>query len=231
MFSHVQPVSDAPVYPVNEIFESIQGEATHAGTPSVFVRLQGCPVGCPWCDTKHTWPLDAGDEVSQGMVQEKAADAPTHARVDLAALREVARHHHAAHVVITGGEPCMHDLVPLTAALLEQRKTVQVETSGTFPVRVAPATWVTVSPKFNMPGGLAVRLDALHRADELKCVIGRARDIDTVLEHVIPHARAGVPIWLQPVSLSRKATELCISEAARHGWRVSLQSHRLIGVR
>ena len=43
---------------INEMFETIQGEGAHTGIPSIFVRLQGCPVGCPWCDTKHTWTLD-----------------------------------------------------------------------------------------------------------------------------------------------------------------------------
>ncbi len=48
---------------VNEIFETIQGEATYTGTPAVFVRLQGCPVGCPWCDTKHTWDVELDKEI------------------------------------------------------------------------------------------------------------------------------------------------------------------------
>ncbi|WP_326491202.1 7-carboxy-7-deazaguanine synthase QueE [Paraburkholderia sp. HD33-4] len=216
---------------MNELFESIQGEASFTGTPAFFVRLQGCPVGCPWCDTKHTWEIESRHEVAPAQMQAKTVDAPTFAVMDVHGLVDAASGSRAAHVVITGGEPCVHDLEPLTAALLATGRTVQVETSGTFDVRVADGTWVTVSPKFAMPGGLAVRGDALYRADEAKCVVGRARDIDTVLESVLPHLRPHVPVWLQPVSQSRTATTLCITEAARHGWRLSLQTHKFIGVR
>ena len=51
-------------YRINEIFETLQGEGTFTGVPSIFIRLQGCPVGCPWCDTQHTWETRAEDEVS-----------------------------------------------------------------------------------------------------------------------------------------------------------------------
>src|SRR4051794_25490444 len=63
-------------FAVNEVFESIQGEARHAGTPSVFVRLQGCAVGCPWCDTKHTWAADPDQEVSPEAMLAKEGGCP-----------------------------------------------------------------------------------------------------------------------------------------------------------
>ena len=62
------------IYPVNEIFQSIQGEATFTGTPSIFVRLQGCPVGCAWCDTKHTWEIDPKFVVNKTIMLAKEKD-------------------------------------------------------------------------------------------------------------------------------------------------------------
>ncbi len=46
-------------YPINEMFQTLQGEGYFTGVPAIFIRLQGCPVGCSWCDTKHTWEKDA----------------------------------------------------------------------------------------------------------------------------------------------------------------------------
>ncbi|HYZ34924.1 MAG TPA: 7-carboxy-7-deazaguanine synthase QueE [Crenalkalicoccus sp.] len=222
------------VLPLAEIFETIQGEATHAGTPAVFIRLQGCAVGCPWCDTKETWALDPADEVPLAVVLAKdgAAKSPRHARAEVAELAAIARGFRSRLVVITGGEPAIHDLRPLSAALLEAGKRVQLETSGTEPIRIDPRAWVTVSPKIGMPGGFTVRPDALHRADEIKMPVGRARDVERLGALLAEHAIAPeVPVWLQPLSRSAKATALCVAAATEHGWRVSIQVHAFIGVR
>ena len=61
-------------YPINEIFATLQGEATFTGTPSVFIRFQGCEVGCGWCDTKHTWKLDVANQVSFIQISQKTQD-------------------------------------------------------------------------------------------------------------------------------------------------------------
>src|SRR3954471_5416133 len=87
-------------FAVNEVFESIQGEAQHAGTPSVFIRLQGCAVACPWCDTKHTWAADPGQEVSPEAMLAKEEDAPTFARLTQADILSVVGRFNARHVVI-----------------------------------------------------------------------------------------------------------------------------------
>src|SRR3954463_5516256 len=93
-------------FAVNELFQSIQGEARFAGTPSVFVRLQGCAVGCPWCDTKHTWEIDPGRAVAVEGMLAKDADAATFARLSGAEIVALVAGFGARHVVITGGEPC-----------------------------------------------------------------------------------------------------------------------------
>lgn len=218
------------MFPVNEVFQTIQGEASYTGTPSVFLRLQGCPVGCPWCDTKHTWHIAPEHAVTISAMLEKQTDAPTYAQMTCQDLVDTVRKFQARHVVITGGEPCSYDLTELTTQLIGLGYSVQIETSGTYPVRAHPWTWVTVSPKIGMPGGLTVLPDALSRANEIKHPVGRERDIDN-LRVVLLEANPEALVWLQPLSQSAKATTLCIREATANGWRVSIQTHKFLGVR
>lgn len=217
-------------YPVNEIFRTIQGEGFWSGTPSVFIRLQGCPVGCPWCDTKHTW--DEGDpefQLEPGFLEIKApgGNSPTWANCSVAELVAMANGP-IGHVVITGGEPCMHDLVPLASALEADGHRVQVETSGTFEVRITPRAWVTVSPKVNMPGGFGVKDAAIGRANEIKMPVGKQRDLDH-LELLLMHRATDAVVCVQPLSLNPSATRLCRDYAlAKGNVMVSLQTHRLV---
>lgn len=216
--------------PVNEIFQSIQGEARWAGAPSVFIRLQGCAVGCPWCDTRHTWPREAGDEIAASAMLAKTQDAATFASLGIDELTAIVAAYPARHVVITGGEPCVHDLRDLTGKILALGRSVQIETSGTEEIRVHPRTWVTVSPKLDMPGGRRVREDAMARADEWKIPVGKQADIEAALAFLDGPPRPA-EIWLQPLSRSAKATELCIAEATRLGFKVSVQIHQFLGLR
>jgi 7-carboxy-7-deazaguanine synthase len=135
----------------------------------------------------------------------------------------------ARHVVITGGEPAMYDLTELTTAIIDSVRSVQIETSGTFEIRCAEDTWITVSPKFNMPGGLPVLRNALMMADEIKMPVGKERDIENIHELIVPESSCD--IWLQPLSQSAKATALCVKHAILNNWKVSLQTHKYLGVR
>lgn len=216
---------------VNEMFPTIQGEAGYTGTPSVFIRLQGCPVGCSWCDTKHTWGTNPRHEVSIEQMLAKEDNAPTWASMSeqqiISAAQGMAPD--CRHFVLTGGEPCTYDLFLLTAGLL-CTGSVQVETSGTHEIRVAPGTWVTVSPKIGMGGGLEVRNDALERANEVKMPVANLHDIDN-LQQLLDRAGVQKTVWLQPVSQGEEATRLCIEASAVNGWRLSLQTHKYAGLR
>ena len=218
-------------YPVNEIFETVQGEAHFTGSPAVFVRLQGCDVGCPWCDTKHTWPVNRTDEIPVAAMMAKVGDGPTWADMSAEAIAEAVSTFRARHVVITGGEPCNYELSPLCAALLAAGRTVQIETSGTRPIHVSGSVWVTVSPKIGMPGGFQVREDAIERADEIKFPVGKPADVETLKGLLSKHRWRSSLVWLQPLSRSEKATKLAIEAATEDGWDVSIQTHHLIGVR
>lgn len=215
---------------VNEMFPTIQGEANWTGTPSTFIRLQGCPVGCHWCDTKHTWPVNEKKRISIGEMLAKEDPAPTWAEMSEVDVLAVARSLQPRHFVITGGEPCTYDLFLLTANL-KTLGGVQVETSGTHEVKVVPGTWVTVSPKIGMAGGLVVRGNAMQRADEIKFPVETAEDIERLEKLLEQHPANGRMVWLQPVSQGEEATELCIDACRRNRWRLSLQTHKYAGLR
>lgn len=116
--------------PINELFYSLQGEGALAGVPSVFVRTSGCNLRCWFCDSYHTsWE-------------------PTHAWMDIDRIvEEVAVHETADHVVVTGGEPLIHDeTVRLLERLDDRGYHVTVETNGTV-FREAPIDLASISPK------------------------------------------------------------------------------------
>lgn len=220
-------------YKINEVFESIQGEGALTGVPSIFVRLQGCPVGCSWCDTKHTWAVDPELKRSAETVMAEAEESEHwfgHSVKQLLTLFEK-NHYTAKNVILTGGEPCMYDLTQLCEALELEGYSVSVETSGTFEVLVSPNTWVTVSPKVDMKGGYEVRQDAILRANEIKHPIAMEKhvtDLEKLLEWVPKNAKP--LIYLQPISQQKRATELAVKTCIAKNWRLSLQTHKFIGI-
>ncbi|AUG99645.1 7-carboxy-7-deazaguanine synthase QueE [Prodigiosinella confusarubida] len=221
------------LYPINEMFQTLQGEGYFTGVPAVFIRLQGCPVGCSWCDTKHTWDMLAVRQIplDEVLVKTQESDAWGEASVDDILLQISKLGYTARHVVITGGEPCIHDLTPLTQALERQGFSTQIETSGTHEVRCSPKCWVTVSPKVNMRGGMVVIDQALLRADEIKHPVARERDIaalDILLARLTDDKSRIVA--LQPISRKEDATRLCIETCIARNWRLSMQTHKYLDI-
>lgn len=220
-------------YPINEIFQTLQGEGYFTGVPAIFIRLQGCPVGCAWCDTKHTWDKLAEREVSLFSVMAKTKESDKWAASTPEELLAVINRqgYTARHVVITGGEPCIHDLTPLTQLLEQHGYQCQIETSGTHEVQATENTWVTVSPKVNMRGGYDVLGQALVRADEIKHPVGRVRDIEA-LDALLATLTDEKPriIALQPISQKEDATRLCIETCIARNWRLSMQTHKYLNI-
>ena len=205
---------------ISEVFLSIQGEGPSAGTPAHFVRLQGCDVGCRWCDTKYSWEFGGGREATPAAVIDEA--------LALGA---------APLLVVTGGEPLEH---PGIAALLERGLAgwtrVEVETSGVGPPPLSHArlAW-NVSPK--LPAATGRWADTWrHTAAWLaepnatfKIVVGDPPDPDDarrlVAEHRLPSGR----VMLMPEGLTDEAVrrhalalaELCL----REGFRLSPRLH------
>ncbi len=219
-------------YKINELFETIQGEGSFTGQPSIFIRLQGCPVACSWCDTKHTWETEATDEVSQNIMLTKTQETSQWAAMSIESILALVKQKgfQAKHIVITGGEPCMVDLTPLCDAFELQGYSLQVETSGTFEINVSANCWVTVSPKINMRGGYPILNSAMLRANEIKHPIATEQHVNDLKELLIEHDIKNTPIYLQPISQKSRATELAIATCIANNWRLSVQVHKYLGI-
>ncbi len=208
--------ADGPA--VVETFHSLQGEGLHAGRSAFFIRLAGCDVGCPWCDTKHSWPEAAHP-------QRPLAQLATEASAAAAAG--------AAFAVITGGEPLQQPLDALCMVLAAAGLPLHLETSGvgTFSGRF---DWITLSPKPHRPPAAAL----LARCDELKVVVTSPADLafaEAMAAEALrrrPPAAPGPVLLLQPVWDEPAARELAVAYVRAHpDWRLSLQSHKWLGVR
>jgi 7-carboxy-7-deazaguanine synthase len=215
---------------INDIYAAIQGEGVHTGVPMVILRLQGCTVGCPFCDTKETWEIGAADE--QSNVDETLGVNPRW--VSLTANDAAAyikdRYESFKWVMVTGGEPGEQALAPLVNALHDRDYFVALETSGTTDThRDAGFDWVCVSPKFDMPGGKTVVPAVLEAANEIKHVVGKRAHIDQL--DAILATLSLLPtteICLQPMSMNPEATRLCVQTVQARGWRLSIQVHKYL---
>ncbi|WP_338804570.1 7-carboxy-7-deazaguanine synthase QueE [Xenorhabdus griffiniae] len=221
------------IYPINEIFQTLQGEGVFTGVPSVFIRLQGCPVGCSWCDTKHTWEKEADKQQPMENILLKSQDSDLWGVASAKQLLSIftRQGYSAKHIVITGGEPCLYDLRPLTETLESEGYQCQIETSGTHAIKCSDKTWVTVSPKVKMRGGYRVLPEAIKRANEIKHPVGRQRDIEALDELLTMLDGNPTPvIALQPISQKEDATRLCIETCIARNWRFSMQTHKYLNI-
>jgi 7-carboxy-7-deazaguanine synthase len=219
-------------YKINELFETIQGEGSYTGQPSIFIRLQGCPVACSWCDTKHTWDIDDNDEVNQNIMLTKTQENSLWASMSIQQILDLIdeKSYQAKHIVLTGGEPCMVDLTPLCLAFEARGFSTQVETSGTFEINVSDDCWVTVSPKVNMRGGYPILNSAMKRANEIKHPVATETHVADLKSLLEKHEVSSTPIYLQPISQKKRATELAIQTCIQNNWRLSVQVHKYIGI-
>ena len=209
-------------YAVNELFGTLQGEGAQAGAPAVFLRFAGCNLGyevCPWCDTdwvKATFQLPL--EATLGRVRSCAEDT-------FGALRP------GLLLVATGGEPSLQVDWPLSEALREAGFRIAMESNGAREIDRSLVDWLTISPKqsrFSQKEG-----------DELKVVFsgmrapGPAPDVDAVLK--LAEGTSFEHYFLQPIDLPETGPnyEETIAAVMLLGppWRLSLQTHKILGLR
>ncbi len=194
--------------PVMEMFHTIQGEGYNTGSSAYFIRLGGCDVGCVWCDVKESW------------------DAEAHAVYAVDRIVEEACFSGAPAAVITGGEPTLYELGPLTERLRAQGIACWIETSGAHPL-TGIWDWVCLSPKkFKEPV-----MDSYQKADELKVVVYNKHDLQWGMEQA-RHVSADCLLYLQPEWSKREKVTPLITEHVKADprWRISLQSHKYMGV-
>lgn len=204
----VAPEAPAAALPLMEQFYTIQGEGYNTGRAAYFVRLGGCDVGCVWCDVKESWDADA------------------HPRVALADIVATATQYPGRNVVVTGGEPLMHDLGPLTQALHGAGCQTWIETSGAYALS-GEWDWICVSPKkFKAP------LPAvLAEAHELKIIVFNKSDFAWAEEHAAQVGPA-CRLYLQPEWSKREAMMPLIVDYVKTQprWQVSLQTHKFLDI-
>ena len=171
-------------YPIHEIFHTFQGEGVHMGKAAFFVRLYGCPVHCPWCDSAGTWH----PKWVPNFVRRLSAEA----------IAGEARVSNAGISVITGGEPTIHDLAALASALRAEGMMRHLETSGGFPI-TGDWDWITLSPKRWKPP-LPINVILAH---EFKLIIEKPEDIEFYLSMIDGDRKRRplelqAPVWLHP---------------------------------
>lgn len=194
-----------------EHFYTLQGEGFHQGRAAYFVRLGGCDVGCVWCDVKESWDADAHPKMSiEEIVQ--TVETNTNGNKGL--------------VVITGGEPLMHNLDALTAALQSKGFETNIETSGSSPLS-GSWNWICLSPKkFKAP-----LPEVVPFAHELKVVVFNKSDFEWAEQYaamVSPQCKLFLqPEWDKAATITPLIIEYIKQNPA---WELSLQIHKYINV-
>jgi organic radical activating enzyme len=194
--------------PVMEHFYTLQGEGFHQGKAAYFIRLGGCDVGCVWCDVKESWDMEK------------------HPLFHIEELILSIKKTPAKIVVITGGEPLLHDLTQLTNQFRSNDFQSHIETSGSSPLS-GKWDWITLSPKkFKAP-----LPEVVQHANELKVVVFNKSDFAWA-EKFAAQVSSHCKLYLQPEwEKASVITPLIIDYIKAHPqWQLSLQIHKYIHI-
>lgn len=202
------------MYRINEIFLSLQGEGFWTGTPMVFVRFSGCNLHCPFCDTDHS--------AFREMTGEQL----------LKAVREAGKG--CRRICLTGGEPSLQADGALIQVLHEAGYRLHIETNGTRPLPEG-LDWITLSPKADVPALKGDGTVVLPEAHEVKLVFDGSLPPETIARwaafpaawHFLQPCDTGDPVRNAALLEQTLAT----IQAAPDSWRLSLQTHKLLGIR
>ena len=194
-------------YPIVEIFHSVQGEGFHTGIPHVFIRFGNCNLRCEWCDT----------------------DFMTFEDMDIDSIIEEVLSYDCDRVIFTGGEPAMQDLSVIGKRLKEHGINISIETNGTIPVDPI-VDWICVSPKDQLYPNVSIKQ---RTGDELKVVYcGQDLALYDELKKGFTHLYIQ-PCYVEDESVEANGKSFQIVERLvkdSPGWRLSLQTHKWMGV-
>ena len=194
-------------YPIVEIFHSVQGEGFHTGIPHVFIRFGNCNLRCEWCDT----------------------DFMTFEDMDIDSIIEEVLSYDCDRVIFTGGEPAMQDLSVIGKRLKEHGISISIETNGTIPVDPI-IDWICVSPKDQLYPNVSIKQ---RTGDELKVVYcGQDLALYDELKKGFTHLYIQ-PCYVEGESIEENGKSFQIVERLvkdSPGWRLSLQTHKWMGV-
>ncbi len=203
----LERVNRGEMLPLMEAFYTIQGEGFHKGTAAYFTRIGGCDVGCHWCDVKESWLAELHPPTHISKITEDAAK-------------------YSDTIVVTGGEPLMWDMNPLTSLLKEKGLKTHLETSGAYPLS-GEWDWFCLSPKKNkLPTSEAYKV-----ANELKMIIYNKNDFKFAEEQAAKVNDTCI-LYLQPEwSKREKMMPLIVDYVmANPKWKVSLQTHKYLNI-
>ena len=193
--------------PLMEAFYTIQGEGYHKGSAAYFVRIGGCDVGCHWCDVKESWnPL-------------------IHPTTEISKISSDAKQK-SDIIVITGGEPLIYNMGPLTNLLINNKMKTHLETSGAYPLS-GKWNWICLSPKKNK-----LPLKGIYsKANELKIIVYNLDDLKFAEDQSMK-VNKNCLLYLQPEWSKRDKIMPIIVDYAMNNpkWRVSLQTHKYLNI-
>ena len=193
--------------PLMEAFYTIQGEGFYKGTAAYFIRVGGCDVGCHWCDVKESWNADLHPPTAIETIADQAA-------------------RFSDTIVVTGGEPLMWDMVPLTKLLKEKALKTHIETSGAYPL-TGHWDWVCLSPKKRkLPIG-----EVYSRANELKVIVYNKDDFKFAEEQAEKVTHDCLLYLQSEWSVREKVTPFIVEYVMKHPkWKISLQTHKYLNI-
>jgi organic radical activating enzyme len=200
---------------VKSIFATIQGEGPNVGTPAVFIRLGGCNLACEFCDTSF--------EDYTSMPLKEIIE-----KVDTLADKTIKL------IVITGGEPTRQPIEALTIKLIEADYKVQIETNGMLYRDLPEEVEIICSPKVSNGEYHPIRHDVLSRVDALKFIISQhVNGYQTVGD--VGQSEHSIPIYIQPMdefddAINKSNCDYCVHLAKEHGYKLSLQTHKILDI-
>jgi 7-carboxy-7-deazaguanine synthase len=193
--------------PLMESFYTIQGEGYHKGSAAYFIRIGGCDIGCHWCDIKESWDFEKFPLVNVESIVNKAKK-------------------NSSKVVITGGEPLIYNMNPLTKKLKKLNISTHLETSGAYKL-TGYWDWICLSPKKNK-----LPLNKIYSiANELKVIIYNKNDF-LFAENLAKNINPNCKLFLQPEWGNREKVMPLIVDfiLKNNNWRVSLQTHKYLNI-